>query len=347
LTIAGLIKRRTAHADFASRHASLLGPIRRIPDDVLSVIFGACLPSSDDSKQPPMSRTHPAVVLSHVCRRWRQLSISTPTLWTSIVLALPIHPAQGDEVMWHSLTPGVLREAGTRWETRMEDLLQMCKVWLARSAEAPLNILLWGSTHSESLHQEATDRISGFINLLCGAAHRWRVVDICLALCTRDAPQERTVIAPSALVNLRPADIPLLVSLRLRLESGSEWQGTLNSVVDHKSIHFLRAPALHSLRLDSIICPWKSMDVDWSSLTHLHFGGYGPPKSALTWGNPSLLFDWVDAFLLLSECARLITCDLAIPYTGSNDAPIRSRYLTLPFPRIPHPPWSRSRRTFP
>ncbi|KAK0451147.1 uncharacterized protein EV420DRAFT_1561150 [Desarmillaria tabescens] len=67
----------------------LLHPMRSLPDDVLSEIFHHCVPkwkgigfglhNSLDPRRPPWT-------LSYVSRRWRDLSLSLPQLWTCIRL---------------------------------------------------------------------------------------------------------------------------------------------------------------------------------------------------------------------------------------------------------------------
>jgi hypothetical protein len=80
-----LTKRRDEHARFVEEHSALLSPIRRVPNDILSLIFLASLPrNSHFQKLTKLSGIHPALVLSHVCRRWRHMSLSTPSLWSVI-----------------------------------------------------------------------------------------------------------------------------------------------------------------------------------------------------------------------------------------------------------------------
>jgi hypothetical protein len=62
--------------------ATLLSPVHRLPPELLGEIFRYCLPCDFDEKG-----AHNAVMLpSHVCRHWRGVALSTPTLWTNIVL---------------------------------------------------------------------------------------------------------------------------------------------------------------------------------------------------------------------------------------------------------------------
>ena len=68
---------------------SFLHPIRRIPDDLLAAILLACLPRAGRSLQPSstnLTAKNPAVVLSHVCQRWRKVVLTTPAFWLTISL---------------------------------------------------------------------------------------------------------------------------------------------------------------------------------------------------------------------------------------------------------------------
>ncbi|SJL14826.1 uncharacterized protein ARMOST_18297 [Armillaria ostoyae] len=77
-------KRQTAQSDIKDAKI-LLHPIRSVPDDVLSEIFQHCAgiflgsPDSLDLCNCPWT-------LSYISRRWRDLSLSLPRLWTSITV---------------------------------------------------------------------------------------------------------------------------------------------------------------------------------------------------------------------------------------------------------------------
>jgi hypothetical protein len=62
--------------------STLLSPVRFLPPELLGEIFRYCLPQDYDELG-----AHKAVMLpSHVCKRWRDVALSTPALWTNIVL---------------------------------------------------------------------------------------------------------------------------------------------------------------------------------------------------------------------------------------------------------------------
>ncbi|KAF9032166.1 hypothetical protein BDZ89DRAFT_597965 [Hymenopellis radicata] len=71
-------------------------PIRQLPTEVLGIIFAsACTSFQENEYKTPLS-------ISLVCSKWRDISISTPTLWTNIYVA-PYSSACGLDVYKHFL----------------------------------------------------------------------------------------------------------------------------------------------------------------------------------------------------------------------------------------------------
>ncbi|TEB20749.1 hypothetical protein FA13DRAFT_1644246, partial [Coprinellus micaceus] len=103
--------------DAIHAHEALAHPIRRLPHEVLQLIFLACLPTKH---YPTMGRTEAPLVLIQVCRSWRALAIDTPQLWASVhIVATPAEKF------------GV-HEARSR--------LDSIKQWLERSKTLPLTL---------------------------------------------------------------------------------------------------------------------------------------------------------------------------------------------------------------
>ncbi|KAF9261518.1 hypothetical protein L218DRAFT_869680, partial [Marasmius fiardii PR-910] len=76
--------RRTAVKREVEHYRSLLSPIQRMPPEVLTEIFGHCgrLSNMNGLIMPvPMA-------ISMVCGRWRELAVSTPSLWSSISITM-------------------------------------------------------------------------------------------------------------------------------------------------------------------------------------------------------------------------------------------------------------------
>jgi hypothetical protein len=118
------IKRQRLQA-LVDDHQALLSPIRKLPPEVLQIIFVECI-----DPYPSYPVMHPAsapLVLGRVCSGWRQVAYRTPALWNCIHIVIPY-----DRI--NSVASG------------LADLrLQAMKEWLARSGALPLHLSLYGN----------------------------------------------------------------------------------------------------------------------------------------------------------------------------------------------------------
>ncbi|KAJ7697766.1 hypothetical protein B0H14DRAFT_2418074, partial [Mycena olivaceomarginata] len=73
----------TQRTEVEARLAAVVYPIISIPPEITSLIFVGCLdlPSTDGTC--PTSRAVP-LLLMQVCRRWRDIVLSTCELWSSL-----------------------------------------------------------------------------------------------------------------------------------------------------------------------------------------------------------------------------------------------------------------------
>ncbi|KAJ3824245.1 hypothetical protein EV361DRAFT_124212 [Lentinula raphanica] len=125
--------------------------IHRLPNEMLSSVFSYAIQARDDD-----DFSHAALfplTLSHTCSRWRDLSISTGSLWTSIRLCFP-----------HS-----------------QNQLTYLKTWLCRSKSYPLDILLdfrdedWAWEEDE--HLFTRDAAIEIISTILPHVKRWRHIE--------------------------------------------------------------------------------------------------------------------------------------------------------------------------
>ncbi|KAK0442727.1 uncharacterized protein EV420DRAFT_1074956 [Desarmillaria tabescens] len=69
---------------YADHYGALLAPVRRLPYDILLQIFEeACKQESD------LYPSSVPFLLGLVCKRWRNVTITSPSLWSNIVVRLP------------------------------------------------------------------------------------------------------------------------------------------------------------------------------------------------------------------------------------------------------------------
>ncbi|KAJ7280997.1 hypothetical protein C8J57DRAFT_107871 [Mycena rebaudengoi] len=137
----------------------------RLPNELLSVIFTFAVEHCHDLSDLTISPT----TLSHICRRWRQISLSTGALWTNIVLTFPtsVHQLVGTETwLAHSKTYPLdilldFRDPAWDWEENwhdfnrkdMEDVLLLLLPHVARwrsfellsDTWAPIFTFLWNT----------------------------------------------------------------------------------------------------------------------------------------------------------------------------------------------------------
>ncbi|KAK7001449.1 hypothetical protein R3P38DRAFT_3049181, partial [Favolaschia claudopus] len=178
---------------YVDAHKALISPIRRMPPDILSEIFIACLPTH---RNCVMSATEPPVLLGRVCSSWRALSMETPRLWSSLHVVEVNQQFKGYGDISDKLT------------LRVETM----KMWLMRSGQCPLSISLQGQFYRSPNYtpplttaiadepvRDEENPINLFLAELIQFASRWRRVGFVL---TSDALH--------ALGHLTVEDVPLL-----------------------------------------------------------------------------------------------------------------------------------------
>ncbi|KAJ7186482.1 hypothetical protein C8R46DRAFT_1341889 [Mycena filopes] len=84
-----------------------------LPPEIVAKIFIAFLPVYPDF--PPLSGALSPLFLCRICRRWREIALSTPQLWSAIAIAVGRNPTAH---------------------------LELLETWLARSGNCPLSFRL-------------------------------------------------------------------------------------------------------------------------------------------------------------------------------------------------------------
>ncbi|KAJ7269535.1 hypothetical protein C8J57DRAFT_1716624 [Mycena rebaudengoi] len=118
----------TTKSDLQRQLNTLLDPLARLPLEISSEIFLLCLP--EDCRCPNTS--HAPMLLLNICGIWRDIALSTPSLWSALHVEFP-------------RTPG---------------FRHLFECWLDRAGTRPLSIALNGKPSKK------------FANLLCPHAHR-------------------------------------------------------------------------------------------------------------------------------------------------------------------------------
>ncbi|KAG1730419.1 uncharacterized protein EDB91DRAFT_786947 [Suillus paluster] len=137
----------------AARHlhgTTSTSTIAAIPDELLSAIFHVATHDFHDCYDAIFQAT----TISHVCQHWRNVSLSTASLWTVIVLTFP---------------------------TRRNQLFRTID-WLVRSRSRPLHLymdfrdLAWN--WDEASHCFGWKNMENVMRLILPHVHRWQKVEL-------------------------------------------------------------------------------------------------------------------------------------------------------------------------
>ncbi|KAJ7440919.1 hypothetical protein B0H11DRAFT_2097326, partial [Mycena galericulata] len=134
--------RRTLEADI-QRHEGTLSPLRRMPPELLSLIFRFLSPPTHNVDPAPWT-------VSRVCRKWRGVVTSQPSFWASVVISIDSPP--------NAPIP-------TKF---------MIETQLQRSGKLPLNIVF-----DDGCGQyEWVPRIRDLLNVLASHSARWETIQM-------------------------------------------------------------------------------------------------------------------------------------------------------------------------
>ncbi|KAJ7208760.1 hypothetical protein B0H12DRAFT_1158337, partial [Mycena haematopus] len=70
-------------SSYRAQSCAILSPLRRMPPEILGEIFSWTIPAL-----PDRTRYSPWF-LTHISRRWREIAVSTPSLWSRVVVDFP------------------------------------------------------------------------------------------------------------------------------------------------------------------------------------------------------------------------------------------------------------------
>ncbi|KAJ7368812.1 hypothetical protein DFH08DRAFT_832327 [Mycena albidolilacea] len=138
-------------------HATATYPILTLPTEITAEIFGHCLLVFGVCSIPRTYKRSAPIILSAVCRAWRDITLATPILWSEL------------HVRFDELATGVVTTAGL-----IEDSLDL---WLARAGSRSLSL----DFISREGHPFALSRLRDIIN-------RWshQVEDLCVDIAWRN-----------------------------------------------------------------------------------------------------------------------------------------------------------------
>nr|GAT52382.1 predicted protein [Mycena chlorophos] len=142
-------------------HEALISPMRRVSEDVLSVIFLHTLPTT---RETALILDEGPLLLMQVCRYWRALTLAIPRLWASMhIVLLPKNSATA------------LQLVGLKSEVEQ---------WTKRAAAVPLSIRIYPSRKRHSIlaaiasGDSPPDPASIVMDSLIPLVHQWRTIHL-------------------------------------------------------------------------------------------------------------------------------------------------------------------------
>jgi hypothetical protein len=247
-------------------HEGLLSPTRRLPAEILSEIFSHCLPTD---RNPTCSQSDAPLLLGQVCKDWRQVSLSTPYLWASIHIVIPLNArARVLHPLIDAKTKGI-------------------ESWLSRSGSLPLSISVYAVEPAVREYVAEGPALRGPVQSLLDRvlqrSSRWYAVDFkittaCISILgeswpwggNKDFPRLRTFrlsrqwftdtkFAWSQLTQLELQSDPSLSAVVRVLSQCRGLQSlTISNITIGEDfpaqVHTISLPSLKSLSLQSSIC---------------------------------------------------------------------------------------------
>ncbi|TFK37591.1 hypothetical protein BDQ12DRAFT_684939 [Crucibulum laeve] len=269
-----LYSERDSLSETVEGHKALLSHARRLPDDILREIFVWCLPANHN---PVISNLEAPLLLTEICRNWREISLSTPRMWSRIHIPTP---SVAPHNFWQSLAEP---------SSSSSLLVYKVKMWLGRSGICSLSISISASMFRTIL----LDSLMPLLQTLISFSSRWRDVAFYLP--------------PAAwplLTQLTAEDVPRIENIAFDNFFGP-CTGFIPLIESSwTTAGILKSSNLRTLVLSRIEADIARLPVDWSQLTNICL------RSSTSWDQPQLSTD--DIIYILMKCPNLLRCSLEI-----------------------------------
>ena len=227
-----MTSKRSQLSEIGTAYAALIAPFRRLPPEILQMIFVFCLPPN---RNAVMHASEAPVLLGRVCSEWRRISLATPEVWASL----------------HIVPPTVNFSNPTSSTARFQRKRELIQMWLGRSGACPLSIsFVWFAGDSE---QEI--KLCGtLLEVLVPLCSRWKILDFQVPL---------KMFKP--FVGLTVRDVPIMEGLSLLdnrtpfdTESVDQWPESLNFAESATELRIFSLTFFSGgIRLPSI--PWSNL----------------------------------------------------------------------------------------
>ncbi|KAF9525509.1 hypothetical protein CPB83DRAFT_859382 [Crepidotus variabilis] len=240
-------------------HRRLILPSRRniVPEDIWREIFYHCLPAQHDAIMHP--REAPSL-LTQVCSSWRQITYSTPRLWSSahipvVELEDTTHPRNNERA---------LAQRQARSERRARSITD----WLNRSSSCPLSITVGDSSFfpfADTSYEATQGHI--LFKAILPFSKQWGRLNIAM-----------TKARLADFSGLKASDFPSLVSLQL--ESITTWElSNAHTPLSLRDLPLFLAANLHQIKISPATEDISTYPLRWHHLTELVLHHY--PQSMI------------------------------------------------------------------
>ncbi|PPQ63353.1 hypothetical protein CVT24_006726 [Panaeolus cyanescens] len=297
LTLQALERQRDDLQDRISSYTPIFSPIRRLPDDMLEEIFFHCLPQH---RNPiPMISDCP-LMLTFVCRKWRDVALSAPRLWSKLHISFEHEPRYISQTEYND------------WPLRVVGLQQ----WIQRSGSLPLSLSLYccDSVFGEMFEPSFAREVMLVIKQ---NAHR------CASLEMRLSQDMFNMM--HTIIDIQPEVFPQLKSIRHSPSYGSTTSAEMALTLFS---HWLSLPTLQEIHLAMYSAPPHLANTSsllrWpATLTRLsfHMGSNRP-----------ILLNILRQCRMLEECALVVDSFDAADFDDLSE-PSCIEKVTLPYLR--------------
>ncbi|KAJ2912771.1 hypothetical protein MD484_g7640, partial [Candolleomyces efflorescens] len=231
------------------RHIALCHPIRRFPNELLEEVFGYCLPTTH---LPVMNALEAPMLLTHVCRLWRNVALSMPKLWTSLHIPAPYGRNRDNPELDFTATR-----------------LECVEWWLSHCKRAPLDRL---SVYFSSAGPVMVSDNQSKLTLGTITEHAYHIRELTIDL-------HDTVLTEFS--NIPPESFPLLEKI---VVYGFGWgEGTARGGgIGAGSVW--KAPKLTKIVWNGVGDVFLRLPLDWKRMQEIHVvpGGNTEPANYLT-----------------------------------------------------------------
>ncbi|KAJ3506175.1 hypothetical protein NMY22_g17336 [Coprinellus aureogranulatus] len=199
-----------------------------LPVEILVSIFLELTPRPSHT----LSRRHPCVLLSHVCHHWREVALRTPHLWSHLNIVVPEAKSQSGDFIQD-------------WVTKANGLGDLIEVWVERSGQSPLTILVQLCDPGLDFNAFAGAAYGNIIRPIFACAKQWQEVYITLS----PTPLP-TVAFLHASNQLHASQIPILESFAVNIEKRKYTSKTKQTAYTILHRRFFYGASLRRVKLE-------------------------------------------------------------------------------------------------